>query len=111
MREAEAREVFFRGGGQKIKLLDPCYLSALQQALDKPPTDPASTMLRRNYGRAKQSDCAKLLEPNRAGDFSIVFGYEEAREVVPDSVNRKIARREQLFDGGQIRVGRVSDSH
>jgi hypothetical protein len=111
MREAEAREVLLGGRRQKVKLLDSCYLRALQQTLDKPPTDPASTMLRRHYRRAKQSDCAKLFEADRAGDFAIVFGYKEAREVVPDSINRKIARREQLLDGGQIRVGRISDSH
>jgi hypothetical protein len=111
MREAESREVLLCGGRQKVKLLDSRNLGALEQALDKLTTDSASAMLRGHYRRAKQGDCAKLLEADRAGDFAIVFGYEEAREVVPHSINRKIARREQLFDGGQIRVGRISDSH
>jgi len=111
MREAEARKVFIGGRRQKIKLLDSRHLGALQQALDQPTADPATTMLRRHYGRPKQSDCAKLLETNRARDFAIIVGYEEAGEVVPHSINGEIARRKQLFDGGQIRVRSISDSH
>jgi hypothetical protein len=94
MREAETREVLIGRGRQKIKLLDSRYLRALQQALDQPTTDPASTMLRRNYSRTKQSDGAKLLETDRSSDFAIVLGYKEAREVVPDAINGEIARRE-----------------
>jgi hypothetical protein len=100
MREAESREVFIGRGRQKIELLDSRDLGALQQVLDEPATDPASTMLRRDYRRAKQSDRAKLLETDRAGDFAFVLGYKEARQVVADAINRKIARREQLLDGG-----------